>query len=559
MPVAAVLLVLLSIATLLLYILPAARARLGEYAQDQAVVRAVAAANAAGESEESDLQRKLEPIAEAGGGEVLLVDRQGNIVVRAGEQLLSPPEEILQRAANGERTNEMIEGQRVATVPLVREGSLEGGAIFVAGASENVVYQLFVHSGIEAAAVASILGGGLALLLATLLSRRVERIALGARAMGRGKLSSRIEPGLDDELGDLAKTFNSMAEKLQGSFLQLEEKSATLDTILNSLNEGVLATDLSGNVMFVNHTARAMLGLDGEGSPKKLPNPWNDYDLPREVSRCAEDQECAEARVQEGESFLQIRLEHMPAFDEHRGGVLVMIRDLSEGRRLEANQQRFLANAAHELKTPITTILGASELLLTEDEDPETQRRFLNHILSEAHRMQRLSETLLRLARTGVDLRNPEIGVVDLDSLAREAAERMKPLVESAGLNMLVEGRGGRVWADYERLEQALLVVLGNAVQHSDRGGEVKLHARGGSVTVKDDGAGICEADLPYVFERFYRGKRNPESFGLGLAICKELVERMGGSISLESKEGVGTKVEIELPEVGLDAEDTHS
>jgi hypothetical protein len=155
MPVAAVLLVLLSIATLLLYILPTARIRLGEYAQDQAVVRAVAAANTAVESEESDLQRKLEPIAEAGGGEVLLVDRQGNIVVRAGEQLLSPPEEILQRAANGERTNEMIEGQRVATVPLVREGSLEGGAIFVAGASENVVYQLFVRSGIEAAGVAS--------------------------------------------------------------------------------------------------------------------------------------------------------------------------------------------------------------------------------------------------------------------------------------------------------------------------------------------------------------------------------------------------------------------
>jgi two-component system phosphate regulon sensor histidine kinase PhoR len=490
---------------------------------------------------------------------VLLIDRQGNIVVRAGEHLLSPPEEILQRAASGERTNEVIEGQRVAMVPLVREGSLEGGAIFVAGASENVIYQLFLRSGIEAAAIASILGGGLALLLATLLSRRVERIALGARAMGRGELSSRLEPGLDDELGDLAKTFNSMAEKLQHSFLQLEEKSATLDTILNSLNEGVLATDLSGNVMFINYTARAMLGIGGEGLLKKLPNPWDDYDLPREVIRCAEDQECGEARVQEGESFLQVRLEHMPAFDEHRGGVLVMIRDLSEGRRLEANQQRFLANAAHELKTPITTILGASELLLTEDEDPETQRRFLNHILSEAHRMQRLSETLLRLARTGVDLRNPEIGVVDLDSIAREAAERMKPLVESAGLNMRVEGRGGRVWADYEWLEQALLVVLGNAVQHSERGGEVKLRAMGGSVTVEDDGVGISEADLPYIFERFYQGKRNPESFGLGLAICKELVERMGGSISLESKEGVGTKVEIELPEVGLDAEDTHS
>jgi signal transduction histidine kinase len=240
--------------------------------------------------------------------------------------------------------------------------------------------------------------------------------------------------------------------------------------------------------------------------------------------------------------------------------VLVVIRDLSEGRRLEANQQRFLANAAHELKTPITTILGASELLLTESkDDPEVRRRFLEHILSEANRMQRLSDTLLRLARTGVDMRDPEIVVLDLDGVAREAAERMEPLTESAGVSLQVEGRGGRVLADQEWLEQALLVVLGNAVRFSERGGSIWLHLEGAAAVVEDEGAGISEADLPYVFERFYRGKRSSGGFGLGLAICKDLVERMGGSISLRSKEGVGTRVEIELPEVGAGAEDTNS
>jgi two-component system phosphate regulon sensor histidine kinase PhoR len=552
MPLLAVLLVLLAIATLLLYVLPTAKSRLSGYAKDRAVAQADAAANAAADSEGRPLRRELRLATDSEGGEVLVVDDEGQVIERIGERLLHPtPEDLLQQAAAGERVNEMIGGRRVAVVPLVRKGDLAGGIVFVAGDSEDILYRLFMRSGIEAAVVASLLGGGLALLLAILLGRRVGRITLGAREMAKGDLSSRIKPGFDDELGELAKTFNSMAERLESSFLQLEEKGATLGAILNNLAEGVLVTDLSGNVTFINPSARAMLGLVGEERSGVLPSPWKDFDLPGAVSRCAKERECGEARVRDGESFLEVRLEHMPAYDEHKGGVLVVIRDLSEGRRLEANQQRFLANAAHELKTPITTILGASELLLTESEDdPEVRHRFLNHILSEARRMQRLSDTLLRLARTGVDLRDPEILVVDLDGATREAVERMEPLAESAGLVLRVEGQGGRVRADHEWLEQALLVVLGNAVRHSERGSEVRVRVESGAVTVEDEGTGISEADLPYVFERFYQGKRSSGGFGLGLAICKDLVERMGGSISLYSEEGVGTRVEMELPEV---------
>ncbi|MDP8973276.1 MAG: ATP-binding protein [Actinomycetota bacterium] len=567
MPLLAMLLVLLSIASVLLYVLPATRSRLGGYVEYLALARAVAAANAVSTAEGDDLQRELDLAAETGGGEVLVVDRQGNVTASAGELLLSPPpEEILQSAANGERTNDIVGEQRVAVVPLIQEGSLEGGVVFAPGGSEETVYQLFLRSGVEAAAVAGVVGGGLALLLATLLSRRVERLIAGAQAIEGGNLSQRIAPGFDDELADLARTFNSMAGKLQVSFEKLKESGATLNAILNNLGEGVLATDLSGNVMFINLAARSMLGLGSEGPLDGPPNPWKDFDLPKAVARCAREQECPEVRVENGESFLQVKLEHLDKFDDHRGGVLVVIRDLSEGRRLEANQQRFLANAAHELKTPITTIVGASELLLTESEDdPEVRNRFLNHILSEARRMQRLSETLLRLARTGADLRDPNVEVVDLDGVAREAARRVEPLAESSKLGLRVESRGGRVWADYEWLEQALLVVLGNAIRHSERGSEIRLHAENNAVAVEDEGRGISKDDLPHVFERFYRGrqgqqgKASPGSFGLGLAICKDLVERMGGSIYLESEEGMGTRVVIELPEVRDGAEDSDS
>jgi two-component system sensor histidine kinase VicK len=552
MPLAAVFIVLLSIALMFLYGVPAVRTRLADYAQSLTIQQAATAAEVLSETaDQQDFRRQLELSAKTTGGEIIIVDEQGRIVAREGSaNHFEPSQEMLRRASAGSRMFDKVGELNVAVVPLITNGTLAGGVVLATDEPENVAYQLFLRSGLEAAALASVLGGGLMLLLAALVSRRVERLTLGAQAIEQGDFSSRIEPGFGDELGQLAKSFNAMAARLEDSFSQLEEKSSTLDAIVNNLTEGVLATDLKGNVVFANRSARAMLGIDGEGALGKVPDPWKDFDLPQAVARCAEQRECGEARVRDEGTFLRVKVEHLPAFDEHRGGVLVVMQDLSEGRRLEANQQRFLANAAHELKTPITTILGASELLLTGDEeDPELRRRFLEHIHSEARRMQRLSETLLRLARTGSDLREPELEALDLEDTVREAAERMRPLMEAANLTLHVEGGGGCVRADREWLEQVLLILLNNAVQHSG-GDNVWLRAGGGTVMVEDDGAGIGEEDLPYVFERFYRGRSGPRGFGLGLPICKELVERMGGKISLYSRKGAGTTVEIALPEV---------
>jgi two-component system sensor histidine kinase VicK len=551
MPLAAVLIVLLSIALMFLYGVPAVRIRLTDYAEAHAFTQAAAAAEALSEAEEEDFRRELSLSAETAGGEMLVVGPQGNVVARAGSvDDFSPSEDVLQKASLGSRTFVKVDELNVAVVPIVSEGTFTGGLVFASDEREDAAYRLFLRSGLEAAALASVLGVGLMLLLATLLSRRVERLTLGAQAIEQSDFSSRIEPGFDDELGKLARSFNAMAARLEDSFSQLEEKSSTLDAIVNNLTEGVLATDLKGNVVFANRSARAMLGTDGEEGLGKVPNPWKDFDLPQAMARCARQRECGEARVSDEGTFLRVKVEHLPAFDEHRGGVLVVMQDLSEGRRLEANQQRFLAIAAHELKTPITTILGASELLLTGDEDdPKLRRRFLEHIHSEAERMKCLSESLLRLARTGSDLREPELEALDLEDTAREAAERMKPLAEAAGLAVHVEVRGGRVRADREWFEQVLLILLNNAVQHSG-GGNAWLRAGDGKLVVEDDGGGIAEEDLPYVFERFYRSKGGSGGFGLGLPICKELIERMGGKIFLNSEEGVGTTVEIDLPEV---------
>ena len=716
MPLAAVLIVLLSIALIFIYGVPTVRSRLTDYAESHTFAQAAAAAEALSKTENGNLQRELDLSARTTGGEIFVVDTQGRVVARANSgSSFEPSREILQTAAAGRRMSETFGGLNVAVAPIVDEGSLRGGVVFSSGESQGTTYQLLLRSGLEAAGVASILGGGLMLLLGTVLSRRIERLTLGARSIEGGDLSSRIEPGFKDELGILAETFNAMAAKLQDSFAhlesrvaertaeleaerarleavlqqmpsgvviaeapsgrlvhgneqveriwrhpfrptadieeyldqyqifhpdgrpyqleerplvrsirtgevvtdeeigflrgdgtsgtmsvssapirdregrivaavaifnditerkraeeeirrlnedleqkveertaELEEERATLNAILNNLTEGVLATDLRKRVVFANPAARSMLGLSGEGAVEELPDPWEDFSLSEAIARCAEEQgECIEARVRGKGTLLQVKLEHLPEFDDHRGGTLLVIQDLSESRHLEMRQQRFLANAAHELKTPITTILGASDLLLTEEEDdPELRRRFLNHIFTEARRMQRLSETLLRLARVGWDLREPELQAVDLDAEAREVIWRMVPLAESAEIELSLTGQGARVRADQEWLEQALMVVISNAVKYSGRGGHVWLHLDGGLVAVEDEGVGISAEDLPHVFDRFYQGDDKSGGFGLGLPICKDLVERMGGKVSIESEEGVGTTVRIELPGV---------
>jgi two-component system phosphate regulon sensor histidine kinase PhoR len=301
-----------------------------------------------------------------------------------------------------------------------------------------------------------------------------------------------------------------------------------------------------------------MLGTISGETLEELPDLWEDFQLPGAVTRCARTGESIEARVSYGESPLRIRLECL--VEDGRHNVLVVMQDLSEGHRLEANQQRFLANAAHELKTPIMAILGAAELLATgEDANPATRSRLLDHIFSESRRMQRLAEALLRLSRVGWDLREPNQEIVDLREAGQRAAELVEPLVESAGLRLSIEGESARVHADSEWLQEMLLVLLSNAIKHSTRGGDIRLRASNSAVTVEDEGVGISSIELPYVFERFYRGKGSSEGFGLGLPICRELTERMGGSISIRSQEGVGTAVKVELPEADLDAQDTNS
>jgi signal transduction histidine kinase len=577
MPPIAVLIVLVAVLLVFAYGIPAARQRLETRTQAVTLAQAAATADAitgedhrawqklldlpepdAGGQASADerpgaLRRSLERYATAPRAEIRVVNREGEVVAREGERLFSPPPEMLREAASGERFFERREDLNVAVVPILYGGELAGGVVFATRQWEAVVYEPFLRSGLEAAVLASLIGGGLMFLLAAMLSRRVERLSSGARLIERGDLSHRIEPGFGDELGALAKTLNSMASNLEESFSRLAEKDSTLGAILDNLSEGVVATDARGEVVFANPAGRAMLGM-GEGDTE-LPSPWEDFDLREAVASSARKCEGGEASVRGGKSFLRIKLEYVPNLGEGgKDGVLIVAQDLSEGRRLEEAQQRFLARAAHQLRTPLSAITFAAELLVTKGDDPVARRRFLEHILTGAERMRRLSDSLLKLARVGWGAREPELEPIDLSDVVHAAAEMAKPLAEGAGLDVTVEGQSAWIVADPTLLEEALLIPITNAIQHSDPGKRVRLRVSGASVTVEDEAGGIAEEDLPHLFERFYTGKGSSGGTGLGLPICKDLVEKMGGEVSIRSEKGVGTSVRIELPEVEPDA-----
>ena len=576
MPPIAVLIVLVAVLLVFAYGIPAARERLEQRTQALTLAQAAATADAItgeqhqawqklldlpeidadGQTSVEDpgaLRRSLDLYATAPGAEIRVVNRKGEVVAREGEQLYSPPPEMLRKAASGERYFERRENLNVAVVPILYGGQLAGGVVFATRQWEGLVYEPLLRSGLEAAILASLIGGGLMFLLAVMLSRRVERLSSGARLMERGHLSHRIEPGFGDELGTLAKTLNSMAANLEESFGRLAEKDATLGAILDNLSEGVVATDARSTVVFANPAGRAMLGMGEEDA--ELPSPWEDFDLREAVAGSAQKREGGEASVRGGKSFLRIKLEYLPNLgDSGKDGVLIVAQDLSEGRRLEETQQKFLARAAHQLRTPLSAITFAAELLVTKGDDPVARRRFLEHILTGAERMNRLSDSLLKLARVGWGTREPELEPIDLSDVVHAAAEMAKPLAESSGLDVTLEGQSAWVVADPALLEEALLIPITNAIQHSDPGKTVRLRVSGASVTVEDEAGGIAEEDLPHLFERFYTGKSSFGGTGLGLPICKDLVEKMDGEISVRSEKGVGTSVRIELPEAEPDA-----
>jgi two-component system, OmpR family, phosphate regulon sensor histidine kinase PhoR len=240
------------------------------------------------------------------------------------------------------------------------------------------------------------------------------------------------------------------------------------------------------------------------------------------------------------------------------GGAVLVIHDLTEMRRLEAMRRDFVANVSHELKTPLTSISGYAETLLTDTPDGETTRRFLTTIVGNARRMQRLVDNLLDLARLEGGRWQPEREPIDIAEAAQDTWNALRNGSRAVAVEFEVEiaSDADTVIADADAVRQVLTNLLDNSLRYTPPGGRIvcrsRLEGGGVAISVADNGAGIVPEHLPRIFERFYRSdpsrSRDEGGTGLGLAIVKHLVEAHGGRVSAESGRGVGTTITCWFP-----------
>ena len=378
-------------------------------------------------------------------------------------------------------------------------------------------------------------------------------------ALGRltaGDLDARVLPRTDDELGDLARAYNRMAERLRETILALQEEQARLSGLLERMTDGVLITDQEGRVSLINPAAARMLGV----SPQEA--------LGRSFVQVAWDhrlvelwEECRE-RGREGVGLIEMGPRRPAVFyavvtplEGEEGATLVLLQDLTRVRELETVRRDFVANVSHELRTPLATLKALVETLREGAlEDPQAARRFLERMEGEVDRLDRLVGELLELARIESGRAPLEMARVAVADIVGPPVENLRPLAERAGLSLEVYLAPDLppVLADVDGMRRVVANLVRNAVQFTPSGGVIVRAERVGDevvISVQDTGVGIAPEDLPRIFERFYkpRGSRSGGA-GLGLAIAKHIVLAHGGRIWAESTEGQGSTFCVALP-----------
>ncbi len=401
--------------------------------------------------------------------------------------------------------------------------------------------QLFTALGL--ALLGSVLA---AVVLAATLTRPLERIRQTAAHIAEGQLEERVQPSGTLELSQLGSTINHMAEQLSRQLGELLSERNKISSLLTSIPDGVVAVDAAGRMTYLNAAAEAALRLDR----------WESQRLPEALALAPE--------AQTQELHLQDRIYRatvVPFRDEaSQLGRLLLLRDITDVRRLEEMRNLFLSSVSHELRTPLTIIKGFAATLLEGCED-ESLKKPLARIDTEADRLTRLVQDLLELTRLrslslSMDLAPlvPEEVVEDVVELLRPQAERRE-----VTLSFQPEPKTRPLSLDRDRLKQVVINLVDNALKFTPGGGTVtvrtSLESGRWRLEVEDTGPGIPEEDLPLLFDHFFRSKdtrlRSIKGTGLGLAIVKEIAERHGGAVQASSVLGQGTCLCVLLPVPG--------
>ncbi len=397
----------------------------------------------------------------------------------------------------------------------------------------------------------------LSFLFAKTITTPIESITKGAKKLSMGELDTELSVRSNDEIGTLTEAFNDMASALNATLAKVEDERNKLDTIFLHMTDGVAAFSDDGRLIHTNPAALEMLGIE-----EKKNLTYNDVfgEIEINFAELLENEDgFAECDLEVGEKTLKISF---ALFGDEGGehGVMAIIHDFTEQQKLEKSRREFVANVSHELRTPLTNVKSYSETLAENPDAPEEMRaQFFDVILNETDRMTRIVKDLLALSKLDsakMDWKNESFSLKKSIENAYRAME-MEARRRGQKLTLSIEADLPSFFGDRERIEQVFINLLSNAVKYTPDNGRVDFSAERCDndfvkITVKDNGIGIPEKDIPRLFERFYRvdkaRSREMGGTGLGLAIAKEIIEHYGGEIKLSSVYKEGTTVSVYLP-----------
>ncbi len=473
----------------------------------------------------------------------------------------------LQEKVTGDTSNMTMNYMDLA-IPITRGQSHYVVYIYDGKETVSALVNQIVFLILEALVFALVISVLLSFLLSKTMVNPLRRLTKGAMELAQGDFSRTLEVSSRDEIGILTDTFNGMARQLVDTLDQVEQERDKLDTLFLHMNDGVLAFSQSGQLIHANPAAELFLrrtltletsfyqGLMGEVAPFETV-----LDTP----------DCINGELEVHGKFLQVTLAPLDRSRQgertRQGGVLAVIRDVTDQKENEKLQREFVANVSHELRTPITNIKSYAETLMESGAhiDPKTEQKFLGVIVGESDRMTHIVQDLLTLSRFDSSHAEMKYTLFSFSAAVEELynAVFMECNRRRHTLTLNLEEQLPEITGDRPRILQVMMNITSNAIKYTPDGGHITLTAGRASegrvfLSVEDDGIGIPPEDRPRIFQRFYRvdkaRSRQSGGTGLGLAIAQEIVQNHGGSLALQDKDTPGLMIRMEL-EVHLDVE----
>ena len=399
---------------------------------------------------------------------------------------------------------------------------------------------------------------GIAVYIVTKITMPLNRLIDSAKKVATGEETKLEDKNNGKEVDEIANALGMMTNELQENLKEVSRQKNQIETILLHMTDGIIAFNMEGKIILVNPAGTRLLRIMPEDDTFQKIFERLNMDINMEKIIYLDDWTSTEERVSLGDKH--INLFFAPLKDEYDrpAGVMVVIQDITEHVSLDNMRKEFVADVSHELKTPITSIMGYADTLIESEYDKDMQDKFLNVISSEARRMAKLVTDLLTLSRFDNNQVLQEKEVFDLGELVKQCQEKLQPQINQKKhqVECFVTANVPPVYADKDGIQRVVLNILTNSIKYTKEKGHIKIYVgfvyNDAYIKVIDNGLGIPEGDLAKIFERFYRvdkaRTREMGGTGLGLSIAKEILDKNDGSIDIKSEQGTGTEVVIRIP-----------